>query len=77
MWIAYAEALTMTFAPVERTRDALKKAMDLAADIDDVESQAGLLYLQWSLEFMSGHHGAALVRRSSSSLSSQRAAATP
>ena len=61
MWIAYEEALTMTFAPVERTRAALMKAMDLAADIDDLDLQAGLLYLQWSLEFTSGHHEAALT----------------
>jgi predicted ATPase/DNA-binding winged helix-turn-helix (wHTH) protein len=61
MWIAYEEALTMTFAPVERTRAALMKAMDLAADIHDLDLQAGLLYLQWSLEFTSGHHEAALT----------------
>ena len=61
MWIAYEEALTMTFAPVERTRAALMKAIDLATDIDDLDLQAGLLYLQWSLEFTSGHHKAALT----------------
>ena len=71
MWIAYGEALTMTFAPVERTRAALKKAMDLAAGVDDVDLQAGLLYMQWSVEFVSGHHGAALIA------AQQLAAVTP
>ena len=61
MWMAYVEALAMTFAPVERTRAALKKLMDLPADADDVELQAGLLYWQWSVEFMSGDQGAALT----------------
>src|SRR5262249_5059235 len=61
MWIAYSESLSMTFASVERTRRAMRKAMDLAADIDDVDVQAGLLYGQWSIEFMSGGHGAALT----------------
>ena len=31
MWFAYGESLAMTFAPVERTRAAVKKAMDLTA----------------------------------------------
>ena len=48
MWSAYGEALVMTFAPVERARGAVKKAMDLAADVDDVDVQAGLLYVEWS-----------------------------
>ena len=61
MWIAYGEALTMTFAPVERTRAAIKKAMDLAADVDDPDLQAGLLYLRWSLDLASGDQGAALI----------------
>jgi predicted ATPase/DNA-binding winged helix-turn-helix (wHTH) protein len=61
MWVAYSESLTMTSAPVERTRGAIKKAMALAADIHDVDLQAGLLYGQWSIEFMSGDHGAALI----------------
>jgi predicted ATPase/DNA-binding winged helix-turn-helix (wHTH) protein len=60
MWIAYSEALTMTFAPFGRAYDAFKKVMGLAANVDDVELQAGLLYMQWSLEFMSGDQGAAL-----------------
>src|SRR5262249_15274323 len=60
MWIAYSEALTMTSAPVERTRNAIRNAMELAADIDDVGLQAGLLYGQWSIEFMSGDQGTAL-----------------
>jgi predicted ATPase/DNA-binding winged helix-turn-helix (wHTH) protein len=61
MWIAYSEALTMTSAPVERTRGAIGNAMDLAADIDDPALRAGLLYGQWSVEFMSGDQGAALA----------------
>jgi len=61
MWVAYSEALTMTSAPVERTRGAIRTAMDLAAGIDDADLQAGLHYGQWSIEFMSGDHGAALI----------------
>ncbi|MBY0321239.1 MAG: winged helix-turn-helix domain-containing protein [Reyranella sp.] len=61
MWLAYGEALTMTFASVERTRDACQKVMDLAAGLDDVELQAGLHYLQWSLDFMAGDQSAALI----------------
>jgi predicted ATPase len=71
MWIAYGEALVMTFAPVERTRAVIKKAMDLTADVDDVELQAGLLYVQWSVEFTSGSHCAAL------NTAQQLAAVTP
>ena len=59
MWIAYGEALVMAFAPVERARAALKTAMDLAADVHDLDLQAGLLYVQWSAEFMSGDQVAA------------------
>ena len=51
----------MTFAPFGRAYDAFEKVMGLAADIDDVDLQAGLLYLRWSLEFMSGDQGAALI----------------
>ena len=61
MWFAYGESLTMTFAPVERTRAALQKKMDLTAGVDDVDLQAGLLYIQWSVDLMSGAHGAALI----------------
>ena len=61
MWIAYSESLTMTFSSIERTRRAVKTAMDLAADDDDVDLQAGLLYGQWSIEFMSGDQSAALI----------------
>jgi predicted ATPase/DNA-binding winged helix-turn-helix (wHTH) protein len=60
MWVAYGEALAMSFAPVERIRASIRKARDLTADVDDVDLQAGLLYLQWSVEFMSGDHGGAL-----------------
>lgn len=60
MWIAYGHALTMTLAPVERTRAVVKRAIDLTAGVDDDELQAGLLYTQWSVEFMSGDYGAAL-----------------
>jgi predicted ATPase len=61
LWIAYGESLAMTFAPIERVRTVVKKAMDLAAGVDDLELQAGLLYTQWSTAFMSGDQGAALV----------------
>jgi tetratricopeptide (TPR) repeat protein len=59
IWIAYAHALAMTLGPIERTRTVVKKAIDVAAGIDDAELQAGLLYAQWSVEFMSSDHGAA------------------
>ena len=61
MWSAYGEALVMTFAPLERTRDVVKKAQELTADVDDVDLQAGQLYLQWSAEFLSGDQAAALI----------------
>jgi predicted ATPase len=61
MWVAYGESLAMTFAPVERGRAALNKALSLAADVDDVDLHAGLLYMQWSIEFISGDQGAALI----------------
>ena len=61
MWIAYSEALTMTFAPFGQAHGAFRKAMALAANVDDVELQAGLLYMRWSFEFMSGDQGAALA----------------
>jgi hypothetical protein len=61
MWIAYAHALAMTSAPVGRGRAAFKMAISLTADVDDVDLQAGLLYGQWSVEFMSGDQGAALA----------------
>jgi predicted ATPase len=51
MWIAYGEALTMTFEPIERSRAMIRKAIDLTVGLDDVDLHAGLLYLQWSLEF--------------------------
>lgn len=61
MWIAYAHSLTMTLAPVERARAAVEKAIHVATGaVDDAELQAGLLYTQWSVEFMSGDYGAAL-----------------
>lgn len=61
MMSAYAEALVMTFAPLERHRAAVKKAMALAAAVNDVDLQLGQLYLQWSGEFISGNHAAALI----------------
>jgi predicted ATPase/DNA-binding winged helix-turn-helix (wHTH) protein len=61
MWSAYGEALVMTFAPVERTRVVVEKALDLTAGVDDVESQAGQLYLQWSIDFMRGDQATALT----------------
>ncbi len=61
MWLAQSEALTMTFAPAERTHAAIKTANELSTGIDDVDLQAGLLYLQWSVEFTSGDHRAAMI----------------
>ena len=61
MWIAYSHSLAMTLAPIERSRAAVKRAMDLASGDDDVDLQAGLLFVQWSVEFTSGAHGAALI----------------
>jgi predicted ATPase/DNA-binding winged helix-turn-helix (wHTH) protein len=61
MWSAYGEALVMTFAPIERGRVVVRRSLELTADVDDVDLQAGHLYLQWSIEFMSGDYGAALV----------------
>ena len=51
----------MTFAPVEHARSAVKKAMNLAGNVDDADAQAGVLLMEWSCEFMSGNHGAALM----------------
>jgi tetratricopeptide (TPR) repeat protein len=51
----------MTLGPIERTRSVIKKAIDVAAGIDDTELQAGLLYAQWSVEFMCSDHAAALA----------------
>jgi predicted ATPase/DNA-binding winged helix-turn-helix (wHTH) protein len=61
MWIAYSHSLAMTLAPIERSRAAVKRAMDLAAGEDDVDLQAGLLFVQWSVAFTSGAHGTALI----------------
>ena len=61
LWSAYYEALVMTFAPVEHARSAVKKAMNLAGNADDADAQAGVLLMEWSCEFMSGNHGAALM----------------
>jgi predicted ATPase/DNA-binding winged helix-turn-helix (wHTH) protein len=60
MWVAYSHALAMTSGSIESTRAVVRKAIDVAAGIDDVELQAGLLYTQWSVEFMCSDHGAAL-----------------
>jgi predicted ATPase len=61
MWVAYSHSLAMTSGPIENTRATVKKAIDVAAGIDDVELQAGLLYAQWSVDFMSSNHGTALA----------------
>jgi len=59
MWSAYGDALRMTMGPAERTRDAVRKAVQLARGIDDVELQASVLYTNWTLEHSSGDHGTA------------------
>ena len=61
MWIAYSHSLAMSLAPIERSRAAVRKALELTAGDDDVDLQAGLLFVQWSVEFTSGNHGAALI----------------
>jgi predicted ATPase/DNA-binding winged helix-turn-helix (wHTH) protein len=61
MWIAFAHSLTMTLAPVVRARAAAKRAIDITAGADDPELRAGLLYTQWSVEFMSGAYESALT----------------
>jgi len=61
MWVAYAHSLSMTMAPIERARTVTKKAIDAATGLDDAELQAGLVYVQWSVEFMSSDHAAALA----------------
>jgi predicted ATPase/DNA-binding winged helix-turn-helix (wHTH) protein len=60
MWIAYSHALAMTLRPIEGSRAAVKRAMELAAGNDDLDLQAGLLHVQWSVEFTSGAHRSAL-----------------
>jgi len=61
LWAAYGESLAMTFAPIDRGREVIQKTMDIVAGVDDVDLQAGSLYLKWSGEFMSAHHGDALI----------------
>jgi predicted ATPase/DNA-binding winged helix-turn-helix (wHTH) protein len=61
MWIAYAHSLAMTLGPIEHTRTVIRKAIDVAAGVNDAELRAGLLYAQWSVEHMSSDHGAALA----------------
>ena len=61
MWIAYSHSLAMTLAPIERSRAAVKRAMDLTKGANDADLQAGLLFVQWSVEFTSGAHGDALI----------------
>jgi tetratricopeptide (TPR) repeat protein len=61
MWTAYSHSLAMTLAPIERSRAAISKAMDLTAGDDDVDLRADLLHVQWSVEFTSGAHRAALI----------------
>jgi predicted ATPase/DNA-binding winged helix-turn-helix (wHTH) protein len=61
MWIAYSHSLAMTLGPIERSRAAVKRAMDLTAGDNDVDLRASLLFVQWSVEFTSGAHGAALI----------------
>ena len=61
MWIAYSHSLAMSLAPIERSRAAVRKALALKASDDDADLQAGLLFVQWSVEFTSGNHGAALI----------------
>jgi len=61
MWTAYSHSIAMTLGPIERSRAAVKRAMELTAGDDDVDLRAGLLFVQWSVEFTSGAHSAALI----------------
>jgi len=61
MWAAYSHALAMTLRPIEGSRAAVKRAMELASGNEDPDLQAGLLHSQWSVEFTSGAHRAALI----------------
>ena len=61
MWTAYSHSIAMTLGPIERSRAAVKRAMELTEGDDDVDLRAGLLFVQWSVEFTSGAHGAALI----------------
>lgn len=60
MWVAYSHALAMTLRPIEGSRAAVKRAMELAAGSEHPDLHAGLLHVQWSVEFTSGAHRAAL-----------------
>ena len=61
LWLAYSESLTMTMAPFEQVRGILQKEFDLVVSLGDMELEAGILYGLWSIEYMSGNQGAALV----------------
>lgn len=61
MWVTYSHALAMTLRPIDGSRAAIKRAMELAAGNEDPDLQAGLLHVQWSVEFTSGAHRAALI----------------
>jgi len=60
MWVAYSHALAMTLRPIEGSRAAGKRAMELAAGNENPDLQAGLLHQQWSIDFTSGSHRSAL-----------------
>jgi predicted ATPase/DNA-binding winged helix-turn-helix (wHTH) protein len=60
MWVAYSHALAMTLRPIEGSRAAVKRAIELATGNMDPDLQAGLLHVQWSVEFTSGAHRSAL-----------------
>jgi predicted ATPase len=61
MWAIYSHTLAMTLRPIDGSRAAVKRAMELAAGNEDLDVQAGLLHVQWSVEFTSGAHRTALI----------------
>ena len=54
--IALGIALTLTMAPVEKTRTVLAKARQLAESVDDVEAELRMLWAQWSMESILGEY---------------------
>jgi len=72
MFTAYATALTMTLAPVEQVRAAVRRAQQLAEGVDDVEWQLHLLWVQWSWEMVSGDYRTSLTTARSIKAFAQR-----
>jgi predicted ATPase/DNA-binding winged helix-turn-helix (wHTH) protein len=65
MYAAYAIALNLILAPVERVRAEVNKVRQLADGSEDLEWQLQSLWFQWAMEMNCGDYGTALdtVRR--------------